>query len=108
MQMQLSVGTPHGLMAGRFQETPGSAGLFLLSHGRSVIRRSPMATRLIAYADLANKGIRYSKPQLWRMEKTGKFPKRVPIGAARYAYVEAEIDAHIEALIAVRDTTEAA
>jgi hypothetical protein len=37
------------------------------------------------------------------LERAGKFPKRVPIGAARYGYIEAEIDAYIAALIAARD-----
>jgi prophage regulatory protein len=62
-----------------------------------------MAIRLIPYEALAAKGIPYSKPHLWRKEKAGTFPRRVPIGSGRYAYVEAEIDAHVEALIAARD-----
>jgi prophage regulatory protein len=40
---------------------------------------------------------------LWRLEKAGKFPKRVPTGPARYAYVESEIDRYIEELITARD-----
>jgi prophage regulatory protein len=62
-----------------------------------------MAARLITYDDLATKGIRYSKPHIWRLEKQGKFPKRVPIGAARYGYVESEIDAFVDRMIAARD-----
>jgi prophage regulatory protein len=45
----------------------------------------------------------YSKPHLWRLEKAGKFPKRVPIGLSRYGYVESEIDDYITALVAARD-----
>jgi prophage regulatory protein len=69
-----------------------------------------MPNRLIPYEALADKGIRYSKCQLWRLEKAGKFPKRVFIGPGRYAYVDAEIDGHIESKIAERSsaTTEAA
>jgi prophage regulatory protein len=67
-----------------------------------------MAQRLIPYNSLAAKCITYSKPHLWRLEKAGKFPKRVPIGPGRYGYVEAEIDAYIEAKIAARDGKEAA
>jgi prophage regulatory protein len=59
--------------------------------------------RLIPYESLTAKGIPYSKPHLWRLEKKGQFPKRVPTGPGRYAYVEQEIDAHVEALIAARD-----
>lgn len=62
-----------------------------------------MAQRLIPYEKLNSKGIPYSKPHLWRLEKSGKFPKRVPVGAGRYAYVEAEIDEYVESLIAARD-----
>jgi prophage regulatory protein len=58
---------------------------------------------LIPYHDLKAKGVSYSKPHLWRLERDGKLPKRVPTGPARYAYVESEIDAYQTALIAARD-----
>jgi prophage regulatory protein len=62
-----------------------------------------MIRRLISYDDLASKGISYSKVTLWRKERAGTFPKRVPIGAGRYAYVESEIDEFVDELIAARD-----
>jgi prophage regulatory protein len=62
-----------------------------------------MAARLIPYDALAAKCIPFSKPHLWRLEKAGKFPKRVPISAGRYGYLESEIDAYIEKKIAERD-----
>ena len=43
--------------------------------------------KLIPYAALAAKGIAYSKVTLWRKERAGAFPRRVPVGASRYAYV---------------------
>jgi prophage regulatory protein len=58
---------------------------------------------LIPYRELKARGVPYSKPHLWRLERAGKFPKRVPISAARYGYVEVEIDAYIAALVAARD-----
>jgi predicted DNA-binding transcriptional regulator AlpA len=64
-----------------------------------------MSVRLIPHEALAAKGIPYSKPTLWRKEKAGTFPKRVPIGDSRYAYVESEIDAHVDSLIAARDAS---
>ncbi|HEY5129286.1 MAG TPA: AlpA family phage regulatory protein [Bradyrhizobium sp.] len=67
-----------------------------------------MAPLLIPYEALKAKCIEYSKPHLWRLEKAGKFPKRVPVGASRYGYVEAEIDAYINARIAARDEAKAA
>jgi prophage regulatory protein len=60
------------------------------------------APKLISYEGLAAKGIHLSKCQLWRLEKAGKFPKRVPISAARHAWVEPEIDQHVAARIASR------
>jgi prophage regulatory protein len=65
-----------------------------------------MSQVLIPYCDLRAKGVPYSKPHLWRLERAGKFPKRVPIGASRYGYVESEIDAYVEALIAARDAAD--
>jgi prophage regulatory protein len=62
-----------------------------------------MTVRLIPHDALAAKGITYSKPTLWRKEKAGTFPKRVPIGASRYAYIESEIDGYIDQMIAARD-----
>ncbi len=62
-----------------------------------------MAARLITYDDLAAKGISYTKVTLWRLEKRNRFPKRVPIGERRYGYVESEIDAFVDQLIAARD-----
>jgi prophage regulatory protein len=67
-----------------------------------------MAPRLIPYESLEAKCIMYSKPHLWRLEKAGKFPKRVPVGASRYGYVEEEIDAYIAARIAARDEAKVA
>jgi prophage regulatory protein len=67
-----------------------------------------MTVRLIPYETLRSKGIPYSKPHMWRLEKAGNFPRRVPIGAGRYAYVEEEIDAYIAQKIAERDARSAA
>lgn len=62
---------------------------------------------LIPYRNLKAKGVPYSKPHLWRLERAGKFPKRVPIGPSRYGYVESEIDAYVAALISARDAAAA-
>lgn len=60
------------------------------------------AQKLIPFEALAAKGIHIGRCQIWRLEKAGKFPKRVPISAARHAWVEHEIDALIAARIAAR------
>jgi prophage regulatory protein len=64
--------------------------------------------RLITHEGLAGKGITYSKSRLARLEKLGKFPKRVLIGPGKYGYVEDEVDALLEAKIAERDAEVAA
>jgi prophage regulatory protein len=66
-----------------------------------------MSRRLIPYEELGAKGIRLSRVQLWRLERAGKFPRRVPTSPGRHAWVEEEIDQHIEALIAARDAAAA-
>jgi len=63
--------------------------------------------RLISYDDLKPKGIPYSKVQIWRLERDGKFPKRVAVGAQRYAWIENEVDAWIGERIRQRDEAEA-
>lgn len=50
------------------------------------------------------KGIRYSRPHIYRLIKAKKFPKPVPLGENCVGFVEAEIDAWITAKITERDT----
>ena len=61
-----------------------------------------MSQMLISYDALKAKGITLSKCQVWRLEKAGSFPRRVPVSAARHAWVESEIDDWIAARIAAR------
>jgi prophage regulatory protein len=68
--------------------------------------------KLLSYDDLKPaKGIHYSKTQLWRLEKTGAFPRRVSLTGnpnGRHGWVESEIDAWIADRIAQRDALDAA
>jgi predicted DNA-binding transcriptional regulator AlpA len=66
-----------------------------------------MTIRLLDYADLQQRGVKYSKCQLWRLWKEGKFPKPVKLSAVRNAWRADEIDAWIKARIAERDGTRA-
>lgn len=59
--------------------------------------------RIIPPEDLPQKGIKYSRSQLWRKEREGTFPRRVQLGGNRVGYVEAEIDQWIDSLVAARD-----
>ena len=41
--------------------------------------------------------------EIWRREKAGRFPRRVRLGPQSVGWVEAEIDAYLEQLVAARD-----
>lgn len=65
--------------------------------------------KILSFDDLkSQKGIGYSKVHLWRLERDGKFPKRVPLGEARHGWLDAEIDAWLTAKMATRTSSEAA
>ncbi len=48
--------------------------------------------RLIVFKDLKARGVLLGRRQIDRLEKAGKFPRRVPISASRVAWVAEEID----------------
>ena len=60
--------------------------------------------RLIAMNRLGpDKGISYSRAQIYRKIKAGSFPRPVRLGENRIAFAEQEIDDWIQARIAERD-----
>lgn len=63
---------------------------------------------LIPYDDLKDKGIRFSRMHIRRLERHGVFPRHVKVSASRIAWVESEIDAWISERIADRDRRAAA
>ena len=66
------------------------------------------AMKILNYDDLKTlKGIPYSKVHLWRLERHGKFPKRVPLGQSRHGWLDSEIDEWITSRMAKRDDMEA-
>ena len=60
--------------------------------------------KLLDHAALRERGIPYGKVQLWRLEKAGRFPKRVPLSPSRIAWIESEVDAWIKKRGAARDS----
>jgi prophage regulatory protein len=62
-----------------------------------------MSVTLLSYVALRAKGVPFSKSQLWRLERDGKFPKRVRLSEARVAWVESEIDTWVELRLKARD-----
>jgi prophage regulatory protein len=60
--------------------------------------------KILSYDELKPiKGIPYSKPHLWRLERDGKFPKRVALGKSRHGWLESEIDDWIAERMASRN-----
>ena len=45
----------------------------------------------------------YSEAHIWRLEKAGKFPRRVRIGANRIAWVESEVNNWVSSKLPERD-----
>jgi prophage regulatory protein len=64
-----------------------------------------MATeRILNRQGLKDKGFHYSNVHLLRLEKEGKFPKRVQVSENRVGWLESEVDALINTLAAERCT----
>lgn len=60
--------------------------------------------KILTFEDLKPaKGIAYSKVSLWRLERRGEFPKRIPLGRSRHGWADHEIDAWIAERIRARD-----
>jgi prophage regulatory protein len=56
----------------------------------------------LSYDALVGRGIDLSKTTLWRLERDGKFPKRVRVSPGRVAWVADEIDAYLAERVADR------
>ncbi len=52
----------------------------------------PRPQRFLSAEDLRDRGINYSRVQLWRLIKTGEFPRPVQLSRQRSAWREADID----------------
>lgn len=62
--------------------------------------------RIIRRAELREK-VGYSPMHIWRLERDGKFPKRIQLGPHSVGWIEEEVDQWIEALVAERDAGDA-
>jgi predicted DNA-binding transcriptional regulator AlpA len=60
--------------------------------------------RLLGWDDLRAKGIKDSKPTIYRKIKAGRFPPPIYPGKSP-AWLEREIDNHILGLVAQRDSS---
>lgn len=59
-----------------------------------------MSERLLPFDALKSKGIVLGKCQIWRLERAGRFPKRVYPSAGRVAWIEREVDEYLAGRIA--------
>jgi prophage regulatory protein len=74
-----------------------------LERRRSQSQRSK-SQRILSYQDLKDRGIKFSRQWIVHLMKEGKFPKTVMLGQGHsVGFIESEIDAWIEKLIAERD-----
>ena len=62
---------------------------------------------LLPYESLRSKGITLSKCQIWRLEKVGRFPRRVRPSAGRVAWIEAEVDQYLRDRVSMRPASPA-
>ena len=60
-----------------------------------------MSERLISRAELLSL-VPFTIQHIYRLEKAGKFPRRVQVGEHRVAWVASEVDAYIAARMASR------
>ncbi len=64
--------------------------------------KSPVIARLIG-APERRQLIPYSDMHIWRLERDGKFPRRIKIGPNRVAWLLSEVSAWIEGKAAERE-----
>ena len=58
---------------------------------------------LLDHEGLRKKGIKYSKPHMWRLVKGGMFPAPIKLGENKNVWIETEIDKWLESCVAARD-----
>jgi prophage regulatory protein len=61
--------------------------------------------RLLRYDELKDKGVVWTRMHLDRLEKAGRFPRRVHLSQRTVGWIEDEIDAFLAAKLAERNAT---
>ena len=90
----------------KLTETEEKFARFALDGAATENERKVAAEHLLK--SLRDRGIKYSRPHLWRMWNAGQFPRPVKVSPQRNAWLEADIDAWIESLVAERAPEQAA
>lgn len=55
--------------------------------------------KLLLFKELRDEGVPFTRRHVDRLEREGRFPRRVPIGTHRIAWVADEIKAYVSAMI---------
>jgi prophage regulatory protein len=65
-----------------------------------------MPARFLSFSELKTmKGIRWGRMHIDRLERAGKFPRRVRLSTGTVAWLESEIDDYMAEAVAERDAT---
>lgn len=62
--------------------------------------------KMVGFKDLAAYGITYTYAHVWQLQRAGRFPKAIKMGAskgARIMWLESEISAWVQARVDARD-----
>jgi prophage regulatory protein len=59
-------------------------------------------TKIVKFKELRAYGVLYSRTHIDRLEKAGKFPKRVALGTYRMGWLESEISSWMRTQVAGR------
>jgi prophage regulatory protein len=58
---------------------------------------------LLSFADLRNRGIKFTRQHIHRLIRNRKFPAPIKVGDNTNAWIETEVDQYFEDCIAARD-----
>jgi len=68
----------------------------------AIASKAPRPERLIGFAEVQSR-VGLSRSSVWRLERSGSFPRSVPISPGRRAWRESDLDRWIEARLAAVD-----
>ena len=80
----------------------GAAQLAAVHRVTGGVTRPPMLCRLITKSEL-RQIVPYTGQHILRLEKNGKFPRRIRVGANRVAWLLTEVEAWVAARVGERD-----
>jgi predicted DNA-binding transcriptional regulator AlpA len=85
------------------EEIRGAVAELLRNPPKVKNKRGPGPFTLMARDSAIIEALTHINETIWRLEREGKFPKRVPLGANRHGWVDTEIDDWLVARAASRN-----